>query len=195
LINIGGIKLEGLAAPEYWPHGGSQKISVKELTGGSITYQPRGFFHLLEHSWEGVLDGNQAKKKADALNKICLEGKSVEVKYDIYTFRYFIQDFEYDWVRPDWIEFKIKVLKDTTPVKEKKKAAPDPVKKALDKKPSPAPSTKKIIHVVKKGESLRRIARDLLGDENQFEKIFKDNKGQIKNPNLIFPGQKLVINK
>lgn len=46
-------------------------------------------------------------------------------------------------------------------------------------------------HVVKPGESLRRIAFKYYGDMKMYSKIMKDNN--IKNPDHIYPGLKLKI--
>jgi len=50
-------------------------------------------------------------------------------------------------------------------------------------------------YIVKKGDSLWMIAKykDIYGDDFLWPIIYKANKGQIKNPNLIYPGQKLNI--
>jgi hypothetical protein len=48
---------------------------------------------------------------------------------------------------------------------------------------------------VKAGESLSKIAKSVYDDANQYMKIFEANRDQLKDPNLIHPGQKLVIPK
>jgi len=48
-------------------------------------------------------------------------------------------------------------------------------------------------YVVKSGDSLSKIAKELLGDANRWPEIFEANKDQIKDPNLIHPGQELRI--
>jgi len=50
-------------------------------------------------------------------------------------------------------------------------------------------------YVVKKGDCLWRIAeyKDLYGDPYMWPIIFDANKKKIKNPNRIYPGQKLKI--
>jgi LysM repeat protein len=48
-------------------------------------------------------------------------------------------------------------------------------------------------HVVQSGDSLWAIAKKYYGDGNQYAKIVSANKSTIKNPALIYPGQKLVI--
>lgn len=46
---------------------------------------------------------------------------------------------------------------------------------------------------VKPGESLSKIAKSVYDDAGKYMKIFEANKDQLKDPNLIHPGQKLVI--
>jgi len=47
---------------------------------------------------------------------------------------------------------------------------------------------------VKSGDSLSRIAKDVYDDAGKYSKIYEANKATIgDNPNLIKPGQKLVL--
>ena len=48
---------------------------------------------------------------------------------------------------------------------------------------------------VKAGDSLSRIAKHKLGDANAWPQIFEANKDILKDPNKIFPGQKLKVPK
>jgi nucleoid-associated protein YgaU len=48
-------------------------------------------------------------------------------------------------------------------------------------------------YVVKSGDSLSKIAKEVLGDANRWPDIFEANKDQIKDPNMIHPGQELRI--
>lgn len=48
-------------------------------------------------------------------------------------------------------------------------------------------------HVVQPGDTLWAIAKKYYGNGNQYTKIANANKDKIKNPNLIYPGQQLVI--
>jgi nucleoid-associated protein YgaU len=48
-------------------------------------------------------------------------------------------------------------------------------------------------HTVESGESLSKIAKHYYGDANKYMKIFNANTDQLKDPNLIHPGQELVI--
>ena len=48
-------------------------------------------------------------------------------------------------------------------------------------------------YVVKSGDTLSKIAKELYGDSNRWREIFEANKDQIENPNLIRPGWELLI--
>lgn len=60
--------------------------------------------------------------------------------------------------------------------------------------PVPAVSPKaNNYHVVQSGDTLWGLAKKYYSNGNQYSKIFNANTDQIKNPNLIYPGQRLVI--
>lgn len=48
-------------------------------------------------------------------------------------------------------------------------------------------------HTVKKGETLGKIANQYYGKPMKYTVIFEANKGILKNPDVIYPGQELVI--
>lgn len=48
-------------------------------------------------------------------------------------------------------------------------------------------------YVVKSGDTLSKIAQELLGDANRWREIVEANKAQIQNPNQIRPGWELEI--
>lgn len=56
-----------------------------------------------------------------------------------------------------------------------------------------APETSSKVYSVKKGDNLSSIAKSKYGKESQWTKIYDANKDKVKNPNLIYPGQKLII--
>lgn len=49
------------------------------------------------------------------------------------------------------------------------------------------------IHTVQAGESLSKIAKTHLDDAGRYMDIFNANKDKLKDPNMIHPGQQLVI--
>jgi nucleoid-associated protein YgaU len=48
-------------------------------------------------------------------------------------------------------------------------------------------------YTVAAGDSLSKIAKSVYGDANAWRRIYEANKDQIKNPDLIHPGQVLEI--
>ena len=56
---------------------------------------------------------------------------------------------------------------------------------------APAPSGRS--YTVVKGDSLSKIAKHVYGDAQKWRKIYEANRDQIKNPDLIYPGQTFTI--
>jgi nucleoid-associated protein YgaU len=54
-------------------------------------------------------------------------------------------------------------------------------------------AAKKRVYVVQPGDSLSKIAKAELGDASRWPEIFELNKDQIKDPNVIHPGQELKM--
>ncbi|WP_433853377.1 LysM peptidoglycan-binding domain-containing protein [Stenotrophomonas nitritireducens] len=48
-------------------------------------------------------------------------------------------------------------------------------------------------YTVQKGDSLSRIAKNLLGDANAWKRIFEANRDVLDDPDKIYPGQTLKI--
>lgn len=56
------------------------------------------------------------------------------------------------------------------------------------------PATAKVeYYVIQKGDTLWAIAQKHLGSGNKYTQIFEDNREVIKDPDLIYPGQKIRI--
>lgn len=55
------------------------------------------------------------------------------------------------------------------------------------------PPPEKQYYTVKKGDYLSKIAKEVYGDARKYNIIFEANKPMLKDPDLIYPGQVLVI--
>jgi LysM repeat protein len=80
--------------------------------------------------------------------------------------------------------------KTVTVVKAKPEKKPV-VQQKKKRETSSAPKVK--TYTVKSGDCLWNIAKKYYGNGAQYTKIYNANKGKIKNPNLIYPGQVLTI--
>jgi nucleoid-associated protein YgaU len=57
----------------------------------------------------------------------------------------------------------------------------------------PTPQVQPMTYTVKPGDTLSKIAKDLLGEPTAYMKIFEINKDQLTDPDKIMPGQVLKI--
>jgi nucleoid-associated protein YgaU len=48
-------------------------------------------------------------------------------------------------------------------------------------------------YIIKKGDTLSKIAKEFYGDANQYPTIFEANREVIRDADLIYPGQKIRI--
>ena len=71
-------------------------------------------------------------------------------------------------------------------------AKPQPVAQPVAQPAQPA-APQKEYYTVKSGDSLSKIAKQVYGDASAWHKIHQANLDQIKDPNLIHPGQKFLI--
>jgi nucleoid-associated protein YgaU len=60
---------------------------------------------------------------------------------------------------------------------------------------APAASGEVEYYVIKSGDSLSAIAQHFYGNGSEWPQIFEANREVIKNPDLIYPGQKIRIPK
>jgi LysM repeat protein len=58
---------------------------------------------------------------------------------------------------------------------------------------APPAQSKVEYYIIKKGDTLSAIAKQFYGKANEYPKIFEANREVIKDPDKIFPGQKIRI--
>ena len=94
------------------------------------------------------------------------------------------------------------IIKGTATTPYEKDQLWDEIKKVGGQNPSDITADIKVadssvyaIHTVQKGESLSLIAKKYYNDPMKYKKIFEANTDQLKNPDLIHPGQDLIIPK
>lgn len=48
-------------------------------------------------------------------------------------------------------------------------------------------------YTIEKGDNLSKVAKEFYGNANDYHKLFEANREVIKDPDLIYPGQKIRI--
>ena len=84
-----------------------------------------------------------------------------------------------------------------------KKGVEKPVEKKAENTPRQQPPqqsgaasgqrTQQREYVVKPGDSLSKIAKQVYGNAGDWQKIYQANRNTIKDPDLIHPGQKIIL--
>jgi len=69
------------------------------------------------------------------------------------------------------------------------------VNKVNDMMTVSAPADESQYHLVERGDTLSKIAKQYYGNANDYPKIFEANKPMLSNPDKIYPGQLLRIPK
>ena len=125
----------------------------------------------------GNIDSNQKidnnKKKADNFNKVIINKNEVATKDDLSKL---------------YAKLNKIMKKDKTKLKSSKYVS------KIKKETKVRKNAMRIIRV-RKGDTLSLIAARAYGDAMKYPKIFAANPDLVKNPNMIFPGQKLRVPK
>lgn len=74
-----------------------------------------------------------------------------------------------------------------------KKGEEKPVNKPQVKSPTAAAPAAARSYTVKSGDSLSKIAKQFYGNASEWNKIYKANTDKIKDPDVIHPGQQIII--
>ena len=122
--------------------------------------------------------------------QLIITGTKINFQVTIETLKYGEQDGTGDvYYDLTLKEYRAGEIKKTKLKKTKKKKTIK--KKSKPKRPAAKKKTK--TYTVKSGDCLWNIAKRFYGNGAQYTKIYNANRGKIKNPNLIYPGQKLTI--
>ena len=122
--------------------------------------------------------------------RLIITGTKINFQVTIETLKYGEQDGTGDvYYDLTLKEYRAVEIKKTKLKKTKKKKTTK--KKSKPKRPAAKKKTK--TYTVKSGDCLWNIAKRFYGNGAQYTKIYNANRGKIKNPNLIYPGQKLTI--
>lgn len=196
-VTLGGFELNDFEKPDFISLGGKQSLAVREFPGGNTSIQDLGPSYR-QVTWSGMFVGADAYDRMMTVGLMRTAGKPVKLTAGKITMTVMLEEFLPDYKNDRRIPFSITVRRvvDNRPgasggasqvVDAVDSAA---IQVARDNPPVQQPET----YVVKAGDTLSRIAANLKGNANGWEKIYKDNQSILKNgPHNIQPGMKLVI--
>lgn len=133
--------------------------------------------------WKCVELINKWKESGNPI-RLIITGSSVNMEMGIEDFDYGVRDGTKD------VYYSLD-LSEYVRIKKTKNNNSKSKKTAKTTRPTPTKKKEKKTYIVKKGDTLWAIAKRHTGDPMNYKKIAKANK--IKNPNIIRPGQKLIL--
>lgn len=68
-----------------------------------------------------------------------------------------------------------------------------PVEPVTPRTIEPAPALSPSSYTVQKGDTLEKIAKEVYGDPKRWPSLYEANRGILKSPNHVYPGQVLTI--
>ncbi len=144
-----------------------------------------GLFSFIKSAGERLLGGESAEEKAEKvqkhLEKYGFEGIDVKVKDETVT----VSGEVADLVTKNKILVAAGNIEGIADVEDNLTVAEQEIEVEME--------PEKMFYEVKRGDSLSKIAKQVYGDAMKYPVIFEANKPMLKDPNLIYPGQKLVI--
>ena len=167
------------------------KRKLKNVSFSSFfPYQPYSFCqHTAFPSPKGSVELIE-KMKNNGVVRLTMTGTQINMDCTIESFVYGENDGTKD------INFTLD-FKEYSKGKTKTKKKKETVSKKKVKQVSTSRQAKKVkstTYTVKKGDSLTKIAKKITGSSANWKAIYNQNKSVIGgNPNLLHPGQKLVI--
>lgn len=102
-------------------------------------------------------------------------------------------DVYYDLSLRSWREIKIRKANESQNTRSNNKTSSRPDTSSTSSNGSGSESSSTYIYVVRPGDCLQTIAKQLFGDYRRWSEIYEANKDIIDNPDRINTGQKLVI--
>jgi len=191
-VSLGGVELRDFEKPDLIQLGGKQMLAIREFPGGSMSIQDFGPTYR-PISWSGTFTGTDAYERMMTIGLMRTAGKAVLLTTEKFTIPVVIEEFLPDYKTARRIPFSITVRRVVDNSSNQTQ-----VVDAVDKATSLVAESTTISnkeYIVKSGDTLSRIAANLLGDPNKWEQIYQDNQGILANgPHKIQPGMKLVIN-
>lgn len=166
-------------------------IAKIDVPGGPPVYQDMGEDET-NLSWAGVLIGEDAYKKAIAIESMKDDGLVVQLivsDFPELSKKVRIRSFPWDVVRKDRIEYSIELVAETPPPAVVKSAVI--IAQSIESPQAEESSPPSKTHIIKQGDTLWALAQNYLGSGTRWREIASANG--IADPRKLQIGQEVKI--
>lgn len=193
LVMLGGMELRASEKPDLVQLGGGQMLAINTFPGGNVSIQNFGpTYRAIE--WEGWFEGSDAMDRMYAIGNMRQANKAIDFVTEAYSYKVVIDEYEPDHRLNFYIPFKIVLrrivqLTEDTPLEAVDRAAAETSETGDEALEIVKPKS----YTVKSGDMLSRIALEIYGDANAWDRIYQANNDKLSSPHIIKPGQELII--
>lgn len=203
VITLGGMELKSSEKPDIVQHGGGQMLAVNEFPGGNVSIQNFGSTYR-DISWEGWFEGSDAMDRMYKIGNMRQKGQPILFVIEGYTANVVISEFHADHRTNFFIPFSIVLKRVIQLTKDTSKEAVDKASEAINEKlvkgqsGNVSDSTKTVAsaksYTIKSGDTLSRIAKNIYGNANEWDKLYENNKDVLtKGAHVLNVGQELRL--
>lgn len=163
-------------------YGGNNLQKIELASFFPKKYHPYCQYKNIKKPYDCVKFIKEAKEKGEPV-RLLITGSNINKQFLIESFEYGEKDGTGDvYFTINFVEYK------SIEIPKVKKTSTS----NNNSRPSKTPSKNKE-YTVKKGDTLWNISKKFYGKGSLYIKIYNANKSKIKNPNKIYPGQKIKI--
>ena len=190
-ITLGNMVLRTTEKPDSVQHGGGQMLAVNTFPGGNVSIQNFGSTYR-DIRWEGWFEGVDAMERMVQIGNMRQKGEPIVFRTENYAQNVIIEEFHPEHRTNFFIPFSITLKRIVQITKPTPKEAVDKTAKQI-KQEQQNEENKEKSYTVKAGDTLSKIAKNVYGNANEWDKIYQANQEILQSPHKIQIGQVIKI--
>ena len=188
---LGNMVLRTTEKPDSVQHGGGQMLAVNTFPGGNVSIQNFGSTYR-DISWEGWFEGVDAMERMVQIGNMRQKGEPIVFRTENYAQTVIIEEFHPEHRTNFFIPFSITLKRIVQITKPTTKEAVDKTAEQI-KQEQQNEENKEKSYTVKAGDTLSKIAKNVYGNANEWDKIYQANQEILQSPHKIQIGQVIKI--
>ena len=190
-IMLGNMVLRTTEKPDSVQHGGGQMLAVNTFPGGNVSIQNFGSTYR-DISWEGWFEGVDAMERMVQIGNMRQKGEPIVFRTENYAQNVIIEEFHPEHRTNFIIPFSITLKRIVQITKPTPKEAVDKTAEQIKQEQQNEKNEEKS-YTVKAGDTLSKIAKNVYGNANEWDKIYQANQEILQSPHKIQIGQVIKI--